>query len=294
MKATKWQQKSKRECVYVPCVCMCACVRGVCVCVCVCVRACQRKTKDRADGMREKVPIPLDGIWTCTSGIRAHRASDYTTRVRPPRVSWNKHFRHSLVSSTAKQSCTKHSNSYLRDRDVKHLQGRPLSRTKRVRERRKIELTVCGKKVPIPLNGIWTCTSGIRAHRASNYTTRARPPHVSRNKHFRHSPVSSTGVCVCVCVCVCVHACVGACVCTWKQCCTPSPGRKKPKIPMCAIDATNSSILSVQQQRALAIIVNVTQTCSLGSTQLAHLDHDWPHSTVTIRLPRQPNHKTKL
>ena len=37
---------------------------------------CQRKTKDRADGMREKVPIPLDGIRTCTSGIRAHRASD--------------------------------------------------------------------------------------------------------------------------------------------------------------------------------------------------------------------------
>ena len=30
----------------------CACVRA-CVCVCVC----QRKTKDRADGMREKVPI---------------------------------------------------------------------------------------------------------------------------------------------------------------------------------------------------------------------------------------------
>ena len=44
--------------------------------------ACQRKTKDRADGMREKVPIPLDGIRTCTSGIRAHRASDYTTRVK--------------------------------------------------------------------------------------------------------------------------------------------------------------------------------------------------------------------
>ena len=73
-----------------------------------CVWVCQRKTKDRADGMREKVPIPLDGIRTCTSGIRAHRASDYTTRIRPPRVSWNKHFRHSPVSSTAKQSCMKH------------------------------------------------------------------------------------------------------------------------------------------------------------------------------------------
>ena len=67
----------------------------------------------------------------------------------------------------------KHSNSYLRDRDVKHLQGPPLSRTKRVRERRKIELTVWGKKVPIALDGIQTCTSGIRAHRAADYTTKA-------------------------------------------------------------------------------------------------------------------------
>ena len=51
------------------CVCVCACVRAcVCLCVCVCVHVyvcvracvracvcmCQRKTKDRADGMREK------------------------------------------------------------------------------------------------------------------------------------------------------------------------------------------------------------------------------------------------
>ena len=56
------------------------------------------------------MPIPLDGIRTCTSGIRAHRASGYTTRVRLPRVSRNKHFRHSPISSTAKQSCMKHSN----------------------------------------------------------------------------------------------------------------------------------------------------------------------------------------
>ena len=33
--------------------------------------------------MREKVPIALDGIRTCTSGIRAHRAADYTTKVGP-------------------------------------------------------------------------------------------------------------------------------------------------------------------------------------------------------------------
>ena len=39
-------------CVHVGvCVCVCVCM---CVCVCVCVCVCQRKTKDRADGMKEK------------------------------------------------------------------------------------------------------------------------------------------------------------------------------------------------------------------------------------------------
>ena len=89
------------------------------------------------------MPIALDGIRTCISGIRAHSASDCTTTAGTPPVSRNKHFRHSPVSSIVKQSCMKHSNSYLRDRDAKHLQGPPLSRTRRVRERRKIELTVC-------------------------------------------------------------------------------------------------------------------------------------------------------
>ena len=36
------------------------------------------------------MPIPLDRIRTCTSGMRAHRASDYTTRAGTPRVSRNK------------------------------------------------------------------------------------------------------------------------------------------------------------------------------------------------------------
>ena len=58
------------------------------------------------------MPIALDGIRTCTSGIRAHRASNYTKRVGPPRVSRNEHFRHSPASSTAKQLCMKHSHSY--------------------------------------------------------------------------------------------------------------------------------------------------------------------------------------
>ena len=53
------------------CVCVCVCVCGVRVClsvcvVCVCVRACvcacHRKTKDGADGMREKCPFPSTGF----------------------------------------------------------------------------------------------------------------------------------------------------------------------------------------------------------------------------------------
>ena len=71
------------------------------------------------------MPTALDGIRTCISGIRAHCASDYTTTAGTPPVSPSKHFRHSIVSSIVKQSCMKHSNSYLRDRDVKHLQGPP-------------------------------------------------------------------------------------------------------------------------------------------------------------------------
>ena len=125
--------------VICPSQCTCQRARFLCVCVCVCV--CQRKTKDRADGVREKVPIALDGIRTCISRIRAHSASDCTMTAGTPPVSRNRHFRHSPVSSIVKQSCMKHSNSYLRDSDAKHLQGPPLSRTRRVRERRKIELT---------------------------------------------------------------------------------------------------------------------------------------------------------
>ena len=78
-----------------------------------------------------------------------------------------------------------------------------------VKERRKIELTVWGKKVPIALDGIRTCISGIRAHSASDCTTTAGTPRVSRMKHFRHSPVSSIAKQSCMkCVCVCVQMCV--------------------------------------------------------------------------------------
>ena len=89
--------------------------------------ACQSRRKIEPTVWRKKVPIALDGIRTCISGIRAHSASDCTTKAGTPPVSRNKHFRHSPVSSIVKQSCNKHSNCYLRDRDAKHLQGPPLS-----------------------------------------------------------------------------------------------------------------------------------------------------------------------
>ena len=138
--------------------------------------ACQRKTKDRADGMREK------------SAHCPRRDSNlYLWDTRPPCCRLHHEGRARLASAETNTLDThpsapprnnhawKHSNSYLRDRDVKHLQGPPLSRKKRVRERRKIELTVWGKKVPIALDGIRTCTSGIRAHHAADYTTKVGP-----------------------------------------------------------------------------------------------------------------------
>ena len=67
----------------------------------------------------------------------------------------------------------------------------------------------------IALDGIRTCISGIRAHSASDCTTTAGTPSVSRNKHFRHSSVSVCAcvrACVCVCACVCVYVCVCVCV----------------------------------------------------------------------------------
>ena len=80
------------------CVCMyvrvCECIRACAhVCVCACVR--ERRKIERTVWAGKKVPISIDGIRTFTSGIPAHRASDYTTRVKPPRVSRNKHLRHS-------------------------------------------------------------------------------------------------------------------------------------------------------------------------------------------------------
>ena len=46
--------------------------------------------------------------------------------------------------------------------------------------------------MPIALDGIRTCTSGIRVHRAADYTTKVGPASRARAR-----------VCVCACVCVC-------------------------------------------------------------------------------------------
>ena len=148
---------------------------------------CQRKTKDRADGVREKRPIPLDGIRTCTSGICAHCASNYTTRVRPPRVSRNKHFRHSPVSSIAKQSC------------MITLQLLSAGPRRQASARTSAELDeACQRKTKDIADGV----RGKSAHsprRESNlYLWDTRPPCF----RLHHECVCARArVCVCVCVC---------------------------------------------------------------------------------------------
>ena len=174
--------------------------------MCMCVRACmcvKERRKIELAVWGKKVPIALDGIRTCTSGIRAHSASDCTTTAGTSRVSRMKHFRHSPVSSIAKQSCMKDSNSYLRDRDAKHLQGPPLSRTKRVKERRKIELTVWGKKVPIALDGMCVCVSQWKKV-PDEWQARQATPAILQVSSSKHNAKKITTVCVCVRACMCV------------------------------------------------------------------------------------------
>ena len=116
-------------------------VTNLCVCVCVCVCVCQRKTKDRADSVREKsAHSPRQDsnlyLWdTHPSCFRLHHEGRLASRQ-------SKQTLQTLTpSSIVKYNhAKKQANSYLRDRDVRHLQGPPLSRTKRVRERQKREL----------------------------------------------------------------------------------------------------------------------------------------------------------
>ena len=163
------------------------------------------------------MPIALDGIRTCISGIRAHSASDCTTTAGTPPVSRNKHFRHSPVSSIVKQSCMKRSNSSAGPR--RQASARTSAESDEACQRKtKDRADGMREKVPIALDGIRTCVSGIRARSASDCTTMAGTPPVSRNKHFRHSPVSSIMKQSCMkhsnsYVCVCMRARARTCAC---------------------------------------------------------------------------------
>ena len=159
-----------RVCVHVcVCVCVCACARAcvrACVCVCVCVCVCQRKTKDRADGMREK------------SAHCPQRDSNlYLWDTRPPccrlhhegrarlasveRTLW-----HSPVSSTAKQSCMK-TLQLLSAGPRRQASARTSAESDEACQREtKDRADGMRGKVPIALDGIRTCVvhSSITDH----------------------------------------------------------------------------------------------------------------------------------
>ena len=133
------------------------------------------------------MPFPLDGIRTCTSGIRAHRASDYTTRVRPPRVSRNKHFSHSPVSSTAKQSCMK-TLQLLSAGPRRQASARTSAESDEACQRKTIDRA-----------------DGMREKKCLFPSTGFEPVPLG------YAPTVLL-MCVCVCVCVCVTVCVRVCL----------------------------------------------------------------------------------
>ena len=216
--------------------------------VCVCV--CQWKTKDGADGMSEKCPFPYNASTgfepSCTSGIHAHHASNYTTRTGTPRVSSNKLSLTHQLHREAQACVMKHSNSYPWDRcghqvslrtsaAIRCLWGPLLSLTRRVRERRKIELAAHFPQRDSNLYHWDTRPSCFRLHNESRHashqfeqTLQALTHQLHRGtqtcitKHpnsvcewlsVRASVCASVRACVCVCVCVCVCACVHANMC---------------------------------------------------------------------------------
>ena len=92
--------------MHVACVCVCVCVCArVCVCVCVCVSEKDERLSRRYEG--KKCPLPSTGFEPVPLGYAPTVLLITPRRLGPPRVSRNEHFRHSPVSSTAKQSCMK-------------------------------------------------------------------------------------------------------------------------------------------------------------------------------------------
>ena len=130
---------------------------------------CQRKTEDRAahSTRRDSNLYLWDTRQSCFRIHHKGRNASRQSKQTLPTLTRQLH--------RETQSCiTKHSNSYLRDSDVKHLQGHPLSRTKRV----CVCVCVCA----------YVCV--------------------------RVRVCVCVCVCVCAraCVCLCVYVCVSVCV----------------------------------------------------------------------------------
>ena len=112
-----------------------------CVCACVCVF--QRKTKDKADGMMAKVPIPSTGFEPVPLGF-APIVLMITPwgQARLASVETNTSYTHLQVHRET-QSWKETLQLLSAGRDVRHLQRLLLSRTKRVSERRNLDRSVC-------------------------------------------------------------------------------------------------------------------------------------------------------
>ena len=167
--------------------------------------ACQRKTKDRADGWwGKKVPIPLNGIRTVTSGIRAHRAFDNTTReARLASVEKNT----SDASSIVKINTIMHETLQLLSAGPRR---KPFARTfsasdEACQRKTKDRAYDMRKKVPIPLDKIRTSTSGIRVRTRMQACTRASVRSCCARSCRR--------VFVCLCVCALMQVCIPVCLC---------------------------------------------------------------------------------
>ena len=182
------------------------------------------------------MPIPLDGIRTCTSGIHAHRASDYTTRAGTPRVSRNKHFRHSSTSSMMDhretQSCKetlqllsagprRRESARTSAESDEACQRKTKDRANGMREksahspRRDLNLFLCDTR-PLCFQ---LHHEGRHASRQSKQTLQTLTRQLHREtqscketlqllsagpRRQASARASAESVCVCVCVCVCV------------------------------------------------------------------------------------------